>query len=412
MSRSTRRGVTILAALPIIVAATAATPALPAVAQDAGCTVTIWGDELTHLFLKSAAEAYTEQTGVQIELVSRPFTTIVQEYETQVPAGTGPDLLIGWNSLVPGYVASGIAAPLELGDKLAEFVPAAQTAALFDGQTYMTPLYVENLGMLRNPDLVPTAPATMEEVAEVGQALKDAGKTEYIISTGFDPNTSNWYNLYPWMMSSGAPIFGRNEDGSWNVQDLQLGGEGGHLFATQLAEWGQTGVLDPETNFGISVSLFTEGKAPFLVTGPWDVPAVRDAGSPYVVDPIPTSGPNPAGPMVGVYGLILNPKSECALAAADFATSWIPTKEAQLMINQDSTHRPALAAAASELVDDADIQGFAAAGKDAAPLFADPKADVVFPILGPTLNAIIRGQGDPISLWDEMVAQAEAALAE
>jgi arabinogalactan oligomer/maltooligosaccharide transport system substrate-binding protein len=400
------------AAAPTAAPATAApTEAPSASTAAASCGLTVWGDELTHTFLKTASEKYTADTGVPVELVSRPFTTITTDYETQVANGTGPDLILGFNGLPEKWSASGIVAPLELGDKVAGINPAAVAASTVNGKFYMSPVYVENVAMIRNTDLVPQAPATMDELAKVGKELKDAGKAEYIISSGFDANASNWYNLYALGASAGAPWFSLNADGTYNYADPQFSSEGGLQYAKLLADWSKSGVFDPDTDFGIALSLFTEGKAPFLLTGPWDLPAVIESGTKFAVDPIPTAGQYPTAPMVGVYGLMLNPKSKCALAATDYAVNFMQTKDAQLANFKDSTQRPANVEAAAEVASDPIVAGFLAAGKDGTPLFGEPAFnDIVGTPLGQTMNAIMRGQGDPEKLWTEMATKIEADL--
>ena len=366
----------------------------------------------THAAILSAAEAYTAETGVTVESVSRPFDSMSQDYETQVPAGSGPDLIIGFANTLPRWVNSGIAAPLELGDALAGYAGPAQAGAQVDGTTYMVPLWVENVALIRNTDLVPEAPATMEELAQIGQELKDAGTTEYVISSGFGQN-GNWYNLYALQASAGGPWFGLNEDGSYDLSDMQFDSEGGFAFADLLAEWGEAGVLDPDIGFDIAVALFTEGRAPFMITGAWDIPGIQAGGVNYAVGPIPTAGDQAAAPMVGVGGLILNPRSDCALAAADFATRFMTQPENAFSVYEDGAYVPALTAAADMITDDPDVFGFAEAGKDGTPLFSDPAVFEAFqPILPQTEVAILRGEGDPATLWGDMAEQVRAAMAE
>lgn len=412
MSRTTRRAAGLLVSVPIVMSATVAGPAMPVFAQDAACTVEVWGDEITHLALGKAAEAYTTETGVPVELISVPFSTINSDYETQVAAGGGPDLIIAPGPL-DGWVASGIAAPLELGDTLAAFQPAAAAAALVDGQAYMVPLWTENIGLIRNTALVPEAPATMDALIEAGQALVEAGTTELVIAIPMDPEGGNAYLLYPFQTSFGDHWFARNADGSFDYTQPTLDTEAGLAFARALGAWGASGAVSPDVGFDIAVDRFITGKTPFLVTGPWDLPAIKDAGIDYAIDRLPSAGGSPAAPWLGVFGLVLNPKSDCALAATDFATRFMVTPEAQVTLFEVGSYPPANTEAFAQVADDPDVKAWGENGVDAQPLFGDPVASgATWGAIGKTQVAILRGQGDAETLWKEMAAQVAASLAE
>ncbi len=412
MSRSFRRGATALVSASIVLGATAIAPAIPVLAQDDGCTVEVWGDEITHLALGKAAEAYTAETGIEVELISVPFSTINSDYETQVPAGGGPDLIIA-----PGpfdaWVASGIASPLELGDALDAFQPAAAAAALVDGKAYMVPLWTENIGLIRNKALVPEAPATMDDLIAAGQALVDAGTTELVVAIPMDPEGGNAYLMYPFQTSFGDHWFARNEDGSFDYSQPTLDTEAGLAFARALGEWGASGAISPDVGFDIAVDRFITGKTPFLVTGPWDLPAIKEAGIDYAIDLLPSAGGSVAAPWLGVFGLVLNPKSDCALAATDFATRFMVTPEAQVTLFEVGSYPPAHKAAFEQVASDPDVKAWGENGVAAQPLFGDPVANgATWGPIGKTQVAILRGQGDPETLWKEMAAQVAAGLEE
>lgn len=55
-------------------------------------------------------------------------------------------------------IADGLLAPVDLGDKAADFNPNAVAACTFDGQVYCMPYATENLGFFYNTDLVQLLP--------------------------------------------------------------------------------------------------------------------------------------------------------------------------------------------------------------------------------------------------------------
>ena len=429
MIRTVKRGVVVLTTLSLFLSACGASSATPAPATPAPatpapvtpapteaptpaptCTVTVWGDEITHLSIQPAADAYTAETGVKIDVKSVPFSDIFKNYETQVPVGTGPDLIIAPHSTMAAWVQSGIAAPLEFADKLGDFDPGAAKAAQVDGKVYMVPLWPENIALIRNTDLVPTAVKTFDEVIAAGQPLLDAKKIELIMALPQDPNGGNPYLIYPWQTSLGGALFGTNADGTYNFKDFTAGGPGGIAFAKKLAEWGKS-VMSPNVGYDIALDRFLKGKAAYVVTGPWDLPAIRDSGIKYSIDLLPTTGDQPAAPWVGYFGLVLNPKSTCALAATDFATRFMATKEAQIMVYETGAYPPAHTAAFEQVSSDPDVKAWGLNGANGQPLTSDPTVDgIVWTDWGTVEVAIERGQGDPVKLWTDWATKVQAEL--
>lgn len=437
MSRSLARGAVLLATVSLFLAACgggAATtapatpapatpapatpePATPAPATEApsasavaSCTVTVWGDEITHLSIQPPAEAYTAETGIKIDVKSVPFSDIWTNYETQVPAGTGPDLIIAPHPNMAKWVQSGIAAPLEFADKLGDFVPGAAKAAQVDGKVYMVPLWPENIALIRNTELVPNAVKTMDELIAVTKPLLDSKKIELQMALPQDPNGGNPYLIYPWQTSLGGALFGTNADGTYNYKDFTADSPGGLEFAKQLAVWGKD-VMSPDVGFDIALDRFNTGKAAFIVTGPWDLPAIIKSGIKYSIDLLPTTGDQPAAPWIGYFGLVLNPKSTCSLAATDFATRFMATKDAQIMVFKAGAYPPAHSAAFQEVSNDPDVKAWGENGQYGQPLITDPTVDgIVWKDWGTTQVAIMRGQGDPAKLWQDWTDKVRAEL--
>ena len=404
MVRDRRAFVGAVSALSLVVA-TIGGPSIAFAQSDASCEVTIWGDEITHLSLADAAAAYEAETGVKVNMVGKSFDTMFTDYETQVPAGTGPDAIIAYQTNMQAWAESGIAAPVEIADKLAEFEPVAANSVMFNGKAYSVPLWIENIALIRNTDLAPTAPATMDELVKMGQGLVAAGKAELPISIALNP-----YILYPIATSMGAPYFTSNADGTYNFSEPQFSSPGGLAYANKLSEWAKSGVLNPNVDGGIALDRFQTGKSPFLVTGPWDIPTIKASGVPYVVETIPPTGDLPAAPWAGIAGLILNPKGACALAANDFATRFMTTKDAQVSVFKIAAYPPALTAALAEVGADPDVKGFGEAGQHSTPLIGNSAVGkAINPLYGQTLQAILKGD-DAAALWTDMATTIEAAL--
>src|SRR5688572_27170634 len=144
-------------------------------AEAAGGTLTVWVDAERVDALQAAADAYSEETGVEVELVGRDNATIKDDFIQQVPTGEGPDIVMGAHDWLGELTTNGVVAPLELGDSAEGYLDVAIQAATYDGTVYMLPYAVENIAVLRNADLVPEAPASFDDMIAAGQA---AGLTQ------------------------------------------------------------------------------------------------------------------------------------------------------------------------------------------------------------------------------------------
>lgn len=376
-----------------------------------GGTLTVWVDADRATVLEDVAAQFEEDRGVAVELVVKEFGDIRDDFVTQVPTGNGPDVIVGAHDWLGKLVQNGVVAPIELGDAAADFQQVAVTAMSYEGQTYGLPYSVENIALLRNTALAPNAPATMDDAIATGQALVDAGDAEYAFLVGLDPNAADPYHLYPLQASFGAPVFEITADGTYDPTKLALGGSGGEAFAAQLAAWGEAGVLNTNISGDIAKEEFVAGKAPYFLTGPWNVPAIAEAGIEYSIDAIPSAGGQTATPFVGVQGFYISAKSENTLAANEFLVNYIGSEAVQTALYKVGGRAPALLSAFEAAQSDADVAAFGAVGAEGVPMPNVPAMDAVWADWGATEVAIINGQGDPVELWRAMVASIEGKIA-
>ncbi|WP_194396410.1 sugar ABC transporter substrate-binding protein [Microbacterium atlanticum] len=372
--------------------------------------ITVWVDADRAGVLEDAAKDFTEDTGVAVNLVQKEFGEIRDQFVQQVPTGEGPDVAVGAHDWLGTLVTNGVVAPVELGDASGDFEQVAIDAWSYDGQVYGVPYAIENIGLLRNTDLVPEAPTSYDDMIAKGQA---AG-TEYAFLVGLDPEAADPYHLYPFQTSFGAPVFGSNPDGSYNAGDLQIGNAGGQAFAQWLASQGAagTGVLNTNISGDLARENFVAGKSPFFLTGPWNVPAAEEAGLNLAVDPIPSAGGQAAQPFAGVQGFFLSSESENKLAATEFLVNYIGSEEVQTALYEVGGRTPALTSAYEAAVAaDPITAGFGTVGTDAVPMPSIPEMGSVWQYWGVTEGAIINGSGgDPVELWNKMSSDIQGAI--
>ncbi len=360
-------------------------------------TLTVWVDAERVDALKSAAEAYQDKTGVTVDLVGKSVDDMKDDFIQQVPTGKGPDVVMGAHDWLGELSTNGVVAPIELGDSSADYLPVALQAATYDGTVYMLPYAVENIAVLRNADLVPTAPTSFDDMVSKGA---------FVVEQGTEGNP---YHLYPFQTAFGAPVFGTDASGSYDSADLQLGSEGGTAFADWLAAQGAAGTLNTDIDGEIAKQQFLDGTAAFWLTGPWNVGAATEAGINVAIDPVPSPTAETASPFAGVKGFFVSSESKNKVAANDFLVNYIGTEDVQLELFKAGNVLPALTAAADTAASDPIIAGFQAVGADAVPMPAIPAMGAVWEFWGVAEAAIINGS-DPASTWQKLVDDVTAAI--
>jgi arabinogalactan oligomer/maltooligosaccharide transport system substrate-binding protein len=371
-------------------------------AAGSGEPLTVWVDETRQAAVEAAAEDFTAETGTEVELVLKNFEDIRTDFIAQVPTGEGPDITVGAHDWLGELITNGVVAPVELGDKAAEFEEVAVQAFTADGQVYGLPYAIENIALIRNTELAPTPPATWDELLEMSKDVDV--KYPVLVQTGTEGDP---YTYYPFQTSYGAPVFEQNADGSYSPE-LAMGGENGEAYAQWLAEQGDNGTLSTDITYDIAVEAFAKGQSPFIVGGPWMIEQFADLD--LAINPVPTAGDQPAQPFVGVQGFYVSAQSDNALVANDFLVNFMATTEAQTALFEAGGRPPALTAAADAASTDPIVAGFRAVGSEAVPMPSIPEMGSVWAFWGVTEANILTGKVDPAEGWQKMIADIEGAL--
>ena len=368
-------------------------------------SLTVWVDAERIDALQGAADAYSEEKGIEVKLVSKDNADIKDDFIQQAPTGKGPDVVMGAHDWLGEFSTNGVVAPIELGDAADGFLQVAIDASTYEGTTYMLPYAVENIAVLRNADLVPEAATSFDDMIAKGKA---AGLAQpFVVEQGAEGNP---YHLYPFQTAFGAPVFGSGPDG-YDPTDLQIGNAGGEQFATWLGGQGKngTGVFNTDVDGDIAKQAFIDGTAAFWLTGPWNVGAAIDAGINVSVDSVPSPTAETAAPFAGVKGFFVSSESKNKVAANDFLVNYLGTEEVQLELFKAGNVLPALSAAAETASSDPIVAGFAAVGADSVPMPAIPAMGVVWRYWGIAEADIING-ADPVATWQKLATDVQAAI--
>lgn len=355
-------------------------PAEEPAMEEPEISITIWADDTRAPILAELAEEFQAAYGVG--LVVEQVADIRDQFVIAAPAGEGPDIIVGAHDWLGQLVASGLLAPIDLGDKADAFTDVSLTGFTYDGELYGMPYATENLAFFYNTDLVETPPTTWDEVVEMGTALQDSGDVTF----GFGL-TGTTYDAFPLQTALGGYVFGRDDAGNYDPTDVGVDSPGMIAAGDWIAEQIANGFMSDNTDWDTTHVLFETGEIPFIMAGPWALDRIRESGVPYAITTFPDGG----RPFAGVQGFMVNALSENVLLAQAFLTEFVATEETMTNLYL-SNNRPSAFASVLAATDDADLAAFGEAGADAMLMPAIPEMGSVWGSWGDAFTLIIQGE--------------------
>jgi arabinogalactan oligomer / maltooligosaccharide transport system substrate-binding protein len=363
-------------------------------AAPKGGSLTIWADDKRTAALKPFAEQFGKDNGVEVkvEAISKDLQT---NFVTASQADKAPDVVVGAHDWIGNLVQNGAIDPVQLSEaQRKSFADIAIKAVSFNGQVYGVPYAIENLALIRNTELVPTAPATIDEAIAIGKRLKAEGKVSEILSLQVGAN-GDAYHVYPLYTSAGGYLFGTKANGDYDPKDLGLGKPESIAAFTKLRALGEAGegVLKRSITGENAIATFTGKKAAFLVSGPWALTDIKKAGLTYDIQPVPGfAGGKPAQPFVGVQAFYVASKGKNKAVAQEFVANYLTRTEFAKALYDAEPRPPALSAALDAVkASDPDAGKFLEAGRNGVILPVIPEMAAVWDPFGKAESAVVGG---------------------
>lgn len=377
--------------------------------RDPDADLVIWADDTRATQIQTFADEFAEENDVTVAIQELGFGDIRSRLVTAAPAGEGPDIIVGAHDWLGELVSAGVVAPLDVSSVEDGFIPAAIQAFNYEGQIYGLPMAIENIALVRNVDLVPESPATFEELVNTALELEAEGSVSVPLALQENGNGDPYHN-YPIVTAFGGYVFGRNADGSYNPNDLGIDSEGGLAAARYFSELSEMGVVNIDILYDVMIESFSNGEAPFAITGPWALPSFDEAGVNYVVEPIPSVQGGDSQPFIGVQGFMISAFAENPLIAQTFVLDFMATEEAQIALFE-ATGRPPAHQAAFDAVaaDNPNVQGFGEAGQDGYPMPAIPEMGSVWQAWTDAYELIFTGS-DPEQAFQDAADQIRTLI--
>ena len=397
----------IAAAVATLAAGSMLAVSTPAIANTP--TLLVWVDSARVATFKPSVDTWAKANGVTVTLTGKDFGTVRDAMKTAVPAGTGPDLLIGaahdWTG---SLAAAGVLRPITVSAATsASLAKNATQAFLFAGKQYGLPFYTENVALVRNLKKAPKAPTK-------GAQIKNGELQIGYSATGGDP-----YHFYAVQSSFGAPVFESTSKG-W-TSTLGMDTAAGIKFAQYLATKGEKFFAKAGKGWDDMNCDIKSGKVKYWITGPWAVSSIENGNSKcttksvinkdFAVSAIPSFGGKPAQQFMGAKGgFIANSPATDVVNATQLLT-YLAGKDAGISYFNIDSFSPANRAALVVASNDPVIKAFAAAGARAVPMPNIVAMDSVWDKWGKTEAKLLTGKStNPAADWKAMTAAIKASI--
>lgn len=360
-------------------------------ASEAGKLI-IWCDETRAPALVEVGKEFTAKYNIPVEVQEVSFAEIRGKLTTTAPVGEGADLIIGPHDWIGELIENGLLEPISLFAELrSKLVPVSLEAFTYGGKLYGLPYATEAVALFYNKDLISEPPKTFEELITIAKGLTNREKGEY----GFLIQVPDPYHLFPLLSATGGYIFGKNPDGTTNPLDIGLANEGSIRGVNLLLRLVKEGIEFPGVDYQTVTGLFNEGKLAMMISGPWTLGGIKEAGINYGIAKIPTIDGQVAKPFVGVQGFMISAFSENKLLARTFLTEFIATKETMLKLYERATRPPAFLPALEEVFENPDIKGIAISAADGIPMPKIPEMASVWAAWSDAIEFIVNQELEP-----------------
>jgi maltose/maltodextrin transport system substrate-binding protein len=347
----------------------------------------VWiGTNRDEAALQSVLDKFTADLGIpaKVEVVD----PVPDKFQQAAATGDGPDIVLFAHDRFGDWAAGGLIDPVSPTAATKDgILPTAWDAVTIGGKVWGFPVGVEAVGLVYNKKLVPTPPATFDDVKALAATLGN-GKTIM-----WDYN--NTYFTFPLMAAGGGYAFQKGADGNYNGKETGVNNDGSVAGATVLKDLIDTGVMPKGVDYGVMDAAFAKGEVGMVLNGPWSWSGYKTAGLDIGVAPIPGVGGKPSKPFVGVFAFALNAASPNKDLAVELLENYILTDESLAIWNK-SGQLGALADISSGEAQSSDplVAATLANAAIGVPMPSNPEMGAFWSAMGPALSNITSGTQD------------------
>ncbi|MEV6527082.1 extracellular solute-binding protein [Longispora sp. NPDC051575] len=275
---------------------------------------------------------------------------LAAQFEAAARAGRTPDVLVGPHDWLGRLAGRGLVEPIVLtGEQRSRFSATALAAMTHNGVLYGVPTDFDTAVLLRNTDLAPDAPATVEELLAHARSINSEVPLALQVGPDGDP-----YHVWPLVSSAGAALFGQHPDGSWDPSKVMPGDWRGAL--ARLRALGDRGeqVLRNTVDRDRAMRMFVERRTPYLVCASRSLNDVDEVNRDLPSDrqlrigasPVPGfANGAPARPFTSVYGVYVPKAAPNKALAVDLVGEYLAREDVGLTLAALERRPPVLRSA-------------------------------------------------------------------
>ncbi|MFA5941780.1 MAG: extracellular solute-binding protein [Sinimarinibacterium sp.] len=398
----------------LLVAAMAAIAGVWAAQASAAATaLTVW-----HAYRGLEKEAFEKVVatynrkmagkGVEVTTLAVPYDAYADKITAAVPRGKGPDVFIFAQDRLGGWVEGGkTVEPISfyLDDATrGQFLPTMLDAMTYRGTVYGLPLNYKSITLIYNTKLVKTPPATSGELVKLARSLTDAPVGKFGLVYAYN----DYYYHAALQNAFGGRAFDPGPKPTLNAPE--------NIAAMDLLlRWANTDrILPAEPSSALVTSLFNEGKAAMVFSGPWFLGEIA-AGVDYALAPLPTideAGGKPMRPWLTIEGVYVSQSSAHKDHAYELAR-YLASEEAGVVLTVEGRqlHANKAVYAHKEVADDPVLAAFRKQLDNATPMPNFAEMTVMWSPATTAMNTIVRGAATPKVALDKAQASVEKDIA-
>lgn len=239
---------------------------------------------------------------IQVQALQIPHEAYADKITTAIPRDNGPDLFIFAHDRIGAWAEADIIEPVSewaSTEHLQQYEKSTVLALVYKKALYGLPLAFKSILLFYNKDLVPTPPATDEDLLRIARDLADPAQRRY----GLVYENTQLYFTAPFIHGFG----GRVMDMDGNVRIGSPESARGLAFCRDLI---QQRLVPDDVNSNLVTTLFNTGRAGMVINGPWFrgeiAPDVRWGVAPL---PVVASTQEHAAPYLGSEAVLLSRRS-------------------------------------------------------------------------------------------------------
>jgi arabinogalactan oligomer / maltooligosaccharide transport system substrate-binding protein len=304
--------------------------------------------------------------------------------------GATVDALIGAHDWIGSLARENLIEPIVLSKENREaFRSWTLDALTYDAKLYGLPTTLDTTALIRNIDLAPEPPVTMEDLIATGNNLRHHGRvTETLVIRVTDQGDP--FQLWPLFTSAGGSLFSI-VDGAWDSKRVILDSPASISAFDRLRTLGERGdgLLRRSMDRTQAFDLFAGRRTPYLISSSDGLEHARHAGLRVAVSPVPpfTDG-GPARGMSLVHGMFITRGGPNKLLAHDLFSDYLTHSTVMVALSKTVVSPVALRVPFGQ---NADIQEYQRICDVADPMPSFRGMRHVWEIVGRAQAAVIRG---------------------